>query len=60
MSVPGEQLYLSVLTLGEIRRGIERLRRRDPAQTAVFEDWLGLLQHRYADRHPQDGHLTLE
>lgn len=49
-SVPDERLYLSVLTIGEIRRGIERLRGRDPAQTAVFDDWLGALQHRYADR----------
>jgi toxin FitB len=49
-SVSDERLYLSVLTIGEIRRGIERLRRRDPAQTAVFEDWLDTLQQRYADR----------
>ena len=49
-SVPGESLYLSVLTVGEIRRGIERLRRRDPAQAAVFEAWLASLRQHYADR----------
>ena len=49
-SVSGNSLYLSVLTVGEIRRGIERLRRRDPAQTAVFEAWLASLRQHYADR----------
>ena len=33
-------LYVSVLTLGEIRRGIERLREKFPTQTGVFEAWL--------------------
>lgn len=30
-SVPDSDLLLSVLTLGEIRKGIERIRRRDPS-----------------------------
>ncbi len=29
-------LYLSVLTVGEIRKGIERLQRRDGAQADAF------------------------
>ncbi|MCO5760199.1 MAG: PIN domain-containing protein, partial [Chromatiaceae bacterium] len=33
-------LFISVLTLGEIRNGIERLRRRDPASAAKLEAWL--------------------
>lgn len=35
---PGREteLYLSVLTVGEIRQGIERLRDRDPDQADVF------------------------
>ena len=33
-SVPEPELYLSVLVVGEIRQGIERLRRRDPGQAA--------------------------
>jgi toxin FitB len=49
-SVPGSDLYLSVLVVGEIRRGVERLRRRDAAQASVFEDWLAQLQRAYADR----------
>lgn len=39
-SVKGMDLYLSVLVEGEIRQGIERLRRRDAAQASVFDSWL--------------------
>jgi predicted nucleic acid-binding protein len=49
-SVPEGDLYLSVLVVGEIRQGIERLRRRDPAQAAPYESWLSALRHRFADR----------
>ena len=48
--VPAEQLFLSVLVIGEIRRGIDRLRRRDPAQAEAFEPWLQALWTQYADR----------
>lgn len=47
-SVPGTDLYLSVLVVGEVRQGIERLRRRDPAQVAVYETWLATLLKDYA------------
>jgi toxin FitB len=47
-SVP--ELYLSVLVVGEIRQGIERLRRRDPGQAAPYETWLAALVHGFADR----------
>ena len=36
-STPAEDLYFSVLVLGEIRRGAERLKRRDPLQAGVYE-----------------------
>lgn len=49
-SVRGPDLYLSVLVVGEIRQGIERLRRRDRAQAGVYEAWLAKLQQDYADR----------
>ncbi|MGI8759057.1 MAG: type II toxin-antitoxin system VapC family toxin [Acidimicrobiales bacterium] len=49
-SVRGSQLYLSVLVVGEIRQGVERLQRRDPAQSRVFESWLETLEHTYGDR----------
>lgn len=43
-------LYLSVLTIGEIRRGVERLRRRDPLQAARVERWLTGLRVSYRNR----------
>jgi toxin FitB len=49
-TVPEAELYVSVLVVGEIRQGIERLRRRDPSQAVVFETWLSALLRGYADR----------
>ena len=46
----GDDLYLSVLVIGEIRQGIERLQRRDPIQAQAYERWLGALRTEYADR----------
>jgi predicted nucleic acid-binding protein len=43
-------LHLSVMTLGEIRKGIEHLSGRDPDQAEVFADWLGELHKRFAGR----------
>jgi toxin FitB len=49
-SVPEAELHLSVLVVGEIRQGVERLRRRDPARAAPYEAWLSELARRFADR----------
>jgi len=49
-SVPGVDLFISVLVIGEIRQGIERLRPRDPRQAAAYEAWLAVLRHEYEDR----------
>jgi toxin FitB len=49
-AVPEAELYVSVLVVGEIRQGIERLRRRDRSQALVFETWLSALVRGYADR----------
>jgi len=35
-----DSLYISVLTLGEIRQGIEQLRRRDQQAAKSLECWL--------------------
>lgn len=32
--------FLSVLTVGEIRKGIEQVRPNDPTKAAIFENWL--------------------
>jgi predicted nucleic acid-binding protein len=49
-SVSGTDLYISVLVVGEIRQGIERLRRRDVRQAEVYEAWLDVLRRVYRDR----------
>ena len=49
-AVDTENLYLSVLVVGEVRQGIEGLRRRDPVQAGHLETWLSGLRRRYADR----------
>ena len=49
-SVEPEQIFLSVLVVGEIRAGIERLRRREPKRAETFDAWLETLESDYADR----------
>ena len=43
-------LHLSVITLGEIRRGTRRLHLHDPTQTAHLETWLDGLRKCFAAR----------
>jgi len=45
-----EGLYLSVVTQGEIRQGIEQVRRRDRPQADRLSRWLDDLGRFYADR----------
>lgn len=45
-----DALYLSVVTLGEIRQGIEQLRRRDARQAHPLGRWLDDLTRFYGDR----------
>jgi toxin FitB len=50
-AVPPEQLHVSVLTLGEIERGIARIRGRgDQEQAAALERWLGEVVLGFAGR----------
>ena len=48
--ISDEDLFLSVLTLGEIRKGIELLRDRDLRQAEVLEDWLEDVKRHYQGR----------
>ena len=48
--VSDDELFLSVLVLGEIRQGIERIRDRDPQQCTALEQWLQDVTRRYAQR----------
>jgi toxin FitB len=45
-----EELFLSVLVIGEVRQGVERLRPRDPIQAAAYERWLLRLRREFARR----------
>jgi predicted nucleic acid-binding protein len=49
-SVNDADLYLSVLVLGELRQGVELLRRRDAPQADALETWLVTLERAYRDR----------
>lgn len=52
----GADLFVSVLLLGEIRRGIASLEGRDPTRAAAYERWLETLQRTFAARVlPVDG-----
>jgi toxin FitB len=43
-------LYLSVLVIGEIRKGIERIRRKDNAQADAIESWLVAVDNAFGER----------
>lgn len=45
-----EEIFLSVLTVGEIRRGIESIRRCDPNAAAALDSWLARVVEAHRDR----------
>ncbi len=47
-AAPGRQ-FLSVIVVGELARGVELLRRRDPQQSRAHADWLAALVHDCAE-----------
>lgn len=49
-AIAGDDVYLSVLVVGEIRNGIDRLAARDPDQAGVLAEWLSVLRTSFADR----------
>ncbi|MFN6952845.1 MAG: type II toxin-antitoxin system VapC family toxin [Albidovulum sp.] len=48
--VAEDDLWLSALVLGEIRKGVELARRRDPTKAAALEAWLGDVIAGFGDR----------
>lgn len=48
--IADEEIFLSVLTVGEIRRGVESVRRRDPDSAATLDSWLARLSDAHRDR----------
>jgi len=49
-SVDPEAIYLSVITLGEIMKGIVLKQRTDPRAAAALTQWLERLRHDHSDR----------
>jgi predicted nucleic acid-binding protein len=45
-----EEIFISVLTVGEIRRGIESIRRRDPNGAAALDGWLARVVEAHRSR----------
>jgi predicted nucleic acid-binding protein len=45
-----EEIFLSVLTIGEVRRGVENVRRRDPGAAVALDSWLARLGGAHRDR----------
>lgn len=50
VGVSSQEIYLSVLTVGEIRKGIEGIRRRDEPAAHALDSWLQDLLATYSDR----------
>jgi predicted nucleic acid-binding protein len=48
--VAEEDIHLSVLVVGELRRGVERLRARDERQAGALERWLRQVVREHAQR----------
>lgn len=60
-SIEDDEVYLSVLVVGEIRKGVELARRRNPAQAGALERWLKEVALAFADRIiPVDRAITDE
>ena len=48
--VAPEEIYLSVLAIGELRRGVELVRRRDSRQADALERWLSRVVKDHEER----------
>ena len=48
--VAEDDLWLSALVLGEVRKGVEQARRRDPRKAAALEAWLVDVVSGFGDR----------
>lgn len=48
--VAPQDLFLSAIVVGEVRRGIDRLAGRDPQQARLLDIWLGELETVFAGR----------
>ena len=49
-AVDDNALFMSVLVIGEIRRGIETLRQRDASSARALDRWVARVEQAYGDR----------
>lgn len=49
-SAESSTLYISVLTIGELRKGVAAKKRADPAAAKVLGSWVDGLEYSFADR----------
>jgi len=49
-SIRDEELFLSALVLGELRKGVELARRRDAGKAAALERWLREVENAFEGR----------
>lgn len=49
-TIADEDLFLSTLVLGEIRKGVEMARGRDAEKASALERWLGQVRTGFAER----------
>ena len=60
-AIEDASLYLSVMVIGEIRKGIEKLRPKNATQASMIEDWLEEVAKAFGDRIlPIDGTVANE
>lgn len=48
--VADDELWMSAIVLGEVRKGVELARRRDPQKADVLDAWIAELTANFADR----------
>jgi toxin FitB len=49
-SVDDEELFLSVLVIGELQRGADQVRRRDPKAGSALDRWIAMIATTYGER----------
>lgn len=49
-SARSEELFISVLTLGEFRKGVKAKRLRDPSAADNLQNWADLIETKFTDR----------
>jgi len=49
-AIPRDQLFVSVMTIGELRKGAEARRRQDIVGGTALQEWIDIVERRFARR----------